>query len=196
MFQSSVLPTFRLAGQVALVKASPALAHRVDLDAPALSVMTDLTRVRAATVHPDASLNQAEQTMIHQGVRMLFVVARMPDIEGLVTTTDLHGERQMRAVVERGQRYGDLTVADVMTPLQSLDAVDLARLGGATVADAIAALQEHGRQHLLVVEQGGRAGPPQARGVISLSQIVRQTGLSIDLLPVASSFSEIKQALV
>ena len=196
MFQSSVLPTFRLAGQVALVKASPALAHRVDLDAPALSVMTDLTRVRAATVHPDASLNQAEQTMIHQGVRMLFVVARMPDIEGLVTTTDLHGERQMRAVVERGQRYGDLTVADVMTPLQSLDAVDLARLRGATVADAIAALQEHGRQHLLVVEQGGRPGSPQVRGVISLSQIVRQTGLSIDLLPVASSFSEIKQALV
>lgn len=196
MLHSPALPTFRLEGSVSLVKASAGVAHRVGLDSPALGVMTDLSRVRAAVVHPDASLSLAEQTMIHQGVRMLFVVAQMPDILGLVTTTDLHGERQMRAVVERGQRYGDLSVADVMTPLQALDAVDLARMRGATVADAILALQEHGRQHLLVVERQDREAPPQVRGVISRSQIVRQTGLSIDLLPVASSFSEIKQALV
>lgn len=196
MSHSAALPTFRLDDGVTLVKARPPAPGRVGLDAPALSVMTDLTLVQAATVHPASTLHQAEQAMIHQGVRMLFVVTQMPDIEGLVTTTDLHGERQIWAVHERGQRYEDLCVADVMTPLASLDAVDFARLRTATVADAIAALQEHGRQHMLVVEQGDRGTPRRIRGVISSSQVVRQTGVTIDLMPVASSFSEIKQALV
>lgn len=195
MSHSSALPTFRIDGGVSLVKASPPVAGRVSLDAPAVSVMTDLTRVHAATVHPASTLHQAEQAMIHQGVRMLFVVTQMPDIEGLVSTTDLHGERQMQAVHERGQRYEDLCVADVMTPLVNLVAVDFARMRTATVADAIAALQEHGRQHLLVVEQVGRGVPSRVRGVLSHSQIVRQTGVTINLMPVASSFSEIEKAL-
>jgi len=49
--------------------------------------MTDLTQVKAATTHPTTSLRQAEQMMIFQGVRMLFVVTEMPSIEGLITAT-------------------------------------------------------------------------------------------------------------
>jgi hypothetical protein len=40
-----------------------------------------------------------------------------------VTTTDLHGDRQMRLVHERGLRWDELIVADVMTPLTELDAI-------------------------------------------------------------------------
>lgn len=196
MSHSPALPTFRLDGGVTLVKTSPGFAGQVSLGAPALSVMTDLTEVRASIVHLAATLAQAGQTMIHQGVCMLFVVTHVPDIEGLVTTTDLHGEGQMRAVHQRGQRYQDLCVADVMSPLASLDAVDFARMRNATVRDVIAALQEHGRHHLLVVEQQNRGVARQVRGVISRSQVERQTGVTIDLMPVASSFSEIKLALV
>ena len=36
--------------------------------------------------------------MIHQGVRMLFVVNEVPALEGLVTTTDLNDDKQMRIV--------------------------------------------------------------------------------------------------
>lgn len=197
MSKSHALPTFRIAPGTALAQASPAVPGRVGLEAPALSVMTDLTLVRAATVHPSTTLRQAEQTMIYQGVRMLFVVTHMPNIEGLVTTTDFHGERQMRAVHQRGLQYDELCVADVMTGLAMLDAVDYARMHSATVADAIAALEQHGRHHLLVLEQAGPDTPCRVRGVISRSQIERQTGMAIDLLPVASSFSEMfEQALL
>ena len=195
MSHSTALPTFRLEPGTALAQASPARPGRVGLEAPALSVMTDLTQVRAATVHPATKLAQAEQTMIHQGVRMLFVVTHMPLIEGLITTTDLHGEHQMRAVHERGQRYDEFCVADVMTALSLLDAVDYARMRSATVSDAIAALKHHGRHHLLVVEQSGGLATRRVRGVISCSQIERQTGVTIDLMPIASSFSEIERAL-
>ena len=53
-------------------------------------------------MQPGVSLHEAEQTMIYQGVRMLFVVSGMPSFLGLVTTTDLHGDRQMALVHERG----------------------------------------------------------------------------------------------
>lgn len=68
------------------------------LDSPALEVMTDLTLVKAATVHPATGLRQAEQAMIYLAVRMLFVVSEMPNIEGLITSTDLRGDTQMRVV--------------------------------------------------------------------------------------------------
>lgn len=36
--------------------------------------------------------------MIHQGVRMLFVATELPAIQGLVTSTDLRGDKAMRLV--------------------------------------------------------------------------------------------------
>ena len=195
MSRSAALPTFRLEPGTALAQAGPSNQAPVDLDAPALRVMTDLTRMRAATTHPSTSLRQAEQVMIYQGVRMLFVVTEMPAVEGLITATDLHGDKQMRAVHDRGLRYDDLCVADVMTETALLDAIDYGRIKSATVADAIATLKRLGRHHLLVVESATPQTPRRVRGVISRSQIERQLGVAIDLAPIASSFSEIERAL-
>jgi hypothetical protein len=49
-------------------------------------------------------------------------------------------------------RDDELIVADVMTPLAILDAVEPDALRRATVSNVIATLQRHGRNHLLVVE--------------------------------------------
>ena len=42
----------------------------------------------------------------------LFVVTDMPLIEGLITATDLGGDKQMRVVHERHLHYDELSVAD------------------------------------------------------------------------------------
>ena len=157
------LPTFRLGRGVALAQAIPWSGTPVTLDSPALSVMTDLTQVKAATTHPSTTLRQAEQMMIYQGVRMLFVVTDMPQVEGLVTDNDLHGDRQMRVVHERGTRYDEVTVADVMTELAMLDALDLERVRTAAVGNAVATLKRLGRNHLLVVERRRRLAPHPRR---------------------------------
>jgi CBS domain-containing protein len=196
MNPAAALPTFRVEPDTALAQAGPADHTPVTLDSPALLVVTDLTRMRAATTHPSTTLRQAEQVMIYQGVRMLFVVSRMPSIEGLITTTDLHGDKQVRAVHERGLHYDDLCVADVMTGIDQLDAVDHARLKSARVGDLIATLQRHGRNHLLVVEAATARSPKRLRGVVSRAQIERQLGRAIEFAPIASSFAEIERALV
>src|SRR6187401_1471703 len=167
MSPDAALPTFRLDRGTTLAQAQPTDNAPVTLASPALAVMTDLTQVKAATTHPRTTLRQAEQMMIYQGVRMLFVVTDMPSIEGLITTTDLRGDRQMRIGYERGLHYDDLCVGDVMTSLSMLDAIDLQHVRGATVANAVATLKRLGRNHLLVVEAATGQTPRRVRGVIS-----------------------------
>jgi CBS domain-containing protein len=196
MSHTPVLSTFRLHKGTTLAQAGPPTGMAVHLESPALQVMTDLTQMRAATIAPGTSLHQAEQAMIYQGVRMLFVVSAYPAVEGLITTTDLHGEKAMCAVHERGRRYVELCVADVMTELSALDAVDYGVLSLATVGELVATLKRHGRNHLLVVDGDGPRAASRLRGLISRTQVERQLGVAIDITPIASSFSEIERALV
>jgi CBS domain-containing protein len=195
MSSYAALTTFRLESGTGIAQTEPPQVAAVTLDSPALQVMTDLTQVKAATTSPATPLRQAEQMMINQGVRMLFVVTDMPSVEGLVTSTDLHGERQMSLVNERNAHYDELCVADVMTKLSMLDAIDFARMQSATVGDVIATLKKFGRNHLLVVQNATDQFARRVRGVISRSQIERQTGVSISISPIAQSFSEIERAL-
>jgi CBS domain-containing protein len=196
MNPDAALPAFRLARGTRLAQTQPADNEPVTLASPALAVMTDLTKVKAATTHPRTTLRQAEQAMIHQGVRMLFVVTDMPLIEGLITATDLGGDKQMRVVHERHLHYDDLCVSDVMTEFGALDAIDYAQLASASVGNAVATLQRFGRNHLLVVEAATTRAPSRVRGVISRSQIERQIGRAIAITPIANSFSEIERALI
>ncbi len=194
MNPDSPLPTRRLPPATVIAQARDGQSRRVTLQSPALDVMTDLTTVKAATTSPSMSLREAEQIMIYQGVRMLFVVRAMPEIEGLVTTSDFHGDVPMRLVQQRGIRYDDLAVGDVMTPLSMIDAIDYRDMSNATVSNVIATLRRHGRNHLLVADASPE-GERRVRGVISRTQIERQLGTSIPITEVANTFPDVVQML-
>ena len=196
MHPEAPLPSFRLTTGVSMIQASPWVNATVTLHSPALDVMTDLTKVKAATIRPEQTLQQAEQTMIYQGVRMLFVVSEMPTLEGLITSTDLSGERPMSMVHARNLRFDELRVADVMTELSMLDAIDYEPMVGATVGNVVATLKRVGRNHLLVVQAAAHGAPRRVRGVISRTQVERQLGQLIDVTPVAGNFSEVERALL
>ncbi len=194
MHPDSPLLTRRLPPATVLAQARDGQSRRVTLQSPALDVMTDLTTVKAAATSPSTSLREAEQVMIHQGVRMLFVVRALPVIEGLVTTSDFHGDVPMRLVQQRGIRYDDLAVGDVMTPLSMIDAIDYRDMSNATVSNVIATLQRHGRNHLLVADASPE-GERRVRGVISRTQIERQLGTLIPITEVANTFPDVVQML-
>jgi len=196
MHRDAVIPTFQLSSGTTITQASPWQTSPVTLESPALEVMTDLTKVKAATIHPDQTLRQAEQTMIYQGVRMLFVVNEMPALQGLITSTDLHSERQMSLVHSRHLRFDEMRVADVMSALSMLDAIALDSMRVATVSNLIATLRSLGRNHLLVVQAGAPDAPQQVRGVISRAQIERQLGQPIEVSEeLAGNFAEVVRAL-
>ena len=196
MHRDAVIPTFQLSTGTTITQTSPWQTLPVTPESPALDVMTDLTKVKAATVHPDQTLRQAEQTMIYQGVRMLFVVNEMPVLQGLITSADLHSERQMSLVHSRHLRFDEVRVADVMAALSMLDAIALDSMRIATVSNLVATLRSLGRNHLLVVQAGTAGAAQQVRGVISRAQIERQLGQPVEVAEeLAGNFAEVVRAL-
>lgn len=193
--QPRAIPTSRFPAGTCISQALPPSQQKVQLDSPALSIMTDLVSVKAATIDPRTLLKQAEQSMIHQGVRLLFVVTDMPCVDGVVTAYDLHGDKPMRIISQRQLRHSDLVVADVMTPLSDLDTIELSALVHATVGQVMATFAHTGHLHLLVVEAASASAPPRIRGLISSTQVQRQLGLLVEGSEIATTFLELSKAL-
>ena len=79
--------------------------------------------------------------MITRGVRSLFVVDDAPTLLGVVTSTDISGERPIQLAYSRRIRYSDVPVRDIMTPADRLEMLDLADVAAARVRDVIATLK-------------------------------------------------------
>ena len=180
-------------------------AARVTPESPALHVMTDLARVSSATIRPQAPLAGANQFMIARGVRLLLVIDEHETVLGVITATDILGERPMLAATARGLRRDELTVADVMTGAEQVQVIALADVEGARVGHVLETLRRAGRQHALVVDfdEIPSSRPLQrpakrtmVRGIFSISQIARQLGVSVQTGgEVARTFSEINAAI-
>jgi CBS domain-containing protein len=178
---------------------------RVSAESAAVDVMTDLTRTAPATIRPQAPLGGANQFMITRGVRLLLVADDHENVLGVITATDVLSERPVRAATERGVRRDELTVADVMTPVEQVEAIEFSDLRGAHVGHVLETLRRAGRQHALVVDFDETPGrrpldPPvrrtMIRGILSVSQIARQLGIALPAgAEVARTFSEIESAI-
>jgi len=166
----------------------------VNLDSPALDVMTDLKRVQAVTIGPDATLNAANKAMVRNTVRSLLVADEKRCILGIITSTDTLGEKPMQIVLERGIRHEEVTVRDIMTPRDRLEVLDLEDVRAAEVGHVVATLKRTGRQHALVAEEVA-SGRQMIRGIFSASQISRQLGIEINASQIASTFAEIEAAI-
>jgi CBS domain-containing protein len=199
------LPIRELGSGAGFRHPTQAQAAKVSIESPALEVMTDLARVTPATIRPQAPLAGANQFMITRGVRLLLVVDEHENVLGVITASDLLGERPMLVATERGMRRDELSVADIMIPAVQVEAIALADLAGARVGHVLETLRRAGRQHALVVDfdeipSGRPLMPPgrraMVRGIFSLSQIARQLGVSVATGgEVARTFSEIGAAI-
>ena len=177
------------------VRPTQVLPERVTLDDPALSVMTDLKSVSVVTVRAKTPMEKAHAKMKRYGVRTLLVLDESDKVLGLLTTTDILGEKPMRFLQQMGGTHADILVRDIMTPQRELEVLSLEDVSGAKVGHVLATLKAAGRQHAMVVEEN--ANFPQAvRGIFSATQIARQLGVQIQITEVARTFAEIEAALV
>ena len=180
-------------------------ASQVTRESPALEVMTDLLRTSPATIRPQAPVDGANHYMLSRGVRLLLVVDERESVLGVVTATDVLGERSLRVALELGVRRTDLTVGDIMTPARQVEVLALADVEGARVGHVLQTLNRTGRQHALVVDSDlvptkslidAPLRRAMVRGIFSLSQLARQLGLPLQGGgEVARTFSDIEAAL-
>jgi CBS domain-containing protein len=167
----------------------------IGAESPAIEAMTDFFRVSVVVVSPDASVVEANAQMISRGVRLLMVTSADDRLEGLITARDILGEKPMQVASARGCKRDELIVADLMTPIGSVDTLYLKEVLNARVVDILDALKRLGRQHILVEDVDAASGLPRVRGLFSATNIGRLLGVPVLGFELASTFSEIEAAL-
>ena len=176
------------------VRPTQVLPERVKLDDPAVNVMTDLKRISVVTVRAKTPMEKAHDKMKRYGVRTLLVLDELDKVLGLLTTTDILGEKPMRFLQQMGGTHADILVRDIMTPQRELEVLSLHDVEVAKVGHVLATLKSTGRQHAMVVEHNDD-GTQAVRGIFSATQIARQLGVQIQFTEVARTFAEIEAAL-
>ncbi|MBU3697976.1 CBS domain-containing protein [Dechloromonas sp.] len=169
--------------------------NQVGADSPAIEAMTDFARINVVAISGDALVDDANARMISRGVRLLMVVGKDEAVLGLITARDILGEKPMQIVQARGIKRDELTVSDLMTPVESIDTLYLSEVLNARVADILAALKKVGRQHILVEDNDPATGLPRVRGLFSATHIGRLLGVPVLGFDLPRTFAEIEAAL-
>jgi CBS domain-containing protein len=156
--------------------------------------MTDFSRVTAVIILAGDTVDEAHRRMIQRGVRLLLVVDQDRKVVGLITATDILGEKPVLYASERGLPREEVLVRDIMTPQERLEVLSMADVRAAKIGHIVATLKSAGRQHAVVVEQGD-GGRQVVKGLYSATQIARQLGASIQTTEIARTFSEIESML-
>jgi len=162
----------------------------VKRNSEATSIMTDLQQSTAYSISAISTIGQAHQKMILCGVRLLFVLDVEDQLSGLITATDLFGERPLIYLREHGGDRNTILVKDIMTPREDIQALYYADVVRASVGDIMETLCQANRQHVLVVDND------HIRGLFSATDIARSVGEDIIVSGRARNFAELNSALV
>jgi len=176
------------------VRPTQALPERVKLSSPATDVMTDLTKVSVVSVRAKTSMDKANAKMIKYGVRMLLVLDDNEQIAGLITATDVLGEKPMRFLQNMGGTHADIMVRDIMSTQRELSAMKIEDVQKAKVGDIVASLKKSNRQHALAASTSPD-GTQTICGLFSITQIARQLGAQVQNFELASTFTEIEAVI-
>lgn len=173
----------------------PPQSKSVTLESSALDVMTDLRHNDAAVIEPHVSMEFANSYMIQRGVRSLLVLNQDHSLRGIITATDILGEKPLRFIQDRRVKHNEIIVSDIMTPLERLEVIPIEEVLKSKVGHVVASLRDTGRQHILVMENNVD-NKPSVCGIFSLTQIERQLGVTISSTKVAENFAEIEEMLM
>jgi len=170
------------------------LPEHVKLSDPAISVMTDLSKVSVVSVRAKTSMDKANAKMIRYGVRLLLVLDDNDQVAGLLTATDVLGEKPMRFLQNMGGTHADIMVRDIMTTQRELEVLKIDDVRNAQVGQIVASLKKSHRQHALVVSEGAD-GKQAVCGLFSITQIARQLGAQVQSFELAHTFAEIEAVI-
>ncbi len=188
------LPHELLAPGTSIHKGTKAENASVKLEDKAELVYTDFVYTRPFTVSSTTTIDQINDKMIACGVRLLFVSEADGPLQGLVTYTDLFGEKPVRYIQEHGGTRDEILAQDIMTPMAQLETLQKKAVLKASVGDIVETIKAAGRQHMLVSEIH-EDGNQVITGLFSSTQIEKLVGMEIELSTRAHTFADLERAL-
>lgn len=200
MMSNAALSLRTPACRLVLPRPASSMAPAAGLADPAVNVMTDLTKSQVIVVRDITPIDEALAYMKDSGVRLLFVVDDGQRLVGLITSTDIQGEKPLRYLHSIGCMHTsctrvDVLVRDIMVPVAAWQVLDFWAVKRATVSQIVSAFKATGRRHLVVVEASDSGMTGIVRGLFSASRLEQFLQQSIETLCTATSFSEIEQVL-
>ena len=169
------------------------LVHASD---PAISVMTDFRKVTPITIEPGLSIDTAIRKMKAVGVRLLLVPDRDDNIIGIISASDIQGERAFKLSHDTGLTRAQIRVEMLMVPLAEVMAMDMITVNDARVGHIINSLRKLERHHTLVVEEDQDTGEQVIRGLFSITHISKLLGHDVsDAEYAAHSLAEVQHEL-
>ena len=193
---TTALQAFPLPSETPIYRVQPSSPAKASPYDPALSAMTDFSRTKLITISPEATVDFAMQVMFHSQVRMLVVLDDSDAMLGLITSTDLMGERPIQISQTDRIPHEKVLVRQIMTPRSQVTAYDVRDIERSHIRDVVMAMRDAGRQHLLVIEQDIKSKHYVLRGAFSLTQIGKQLGVDIEPGETAQSFAELERVLL
>jgi CBS-domain-containing membrane protein len=160
----------------------------------AASVYTDFSLTHPFSVSAATPIDQVNEKMIACGVRLLFVTEGDAVLLGLVTYSDLSGDKPVRYIQAHGGTRNEILAQDLMTPLAQLEALHRPDVEKSRVGDIVETIKAAGRQHMLVSDFGEN-GDQTITGLFSSTHIEKLVGIKIELSARAQTFSELERAL-
>ena len=188
------LQSFPLKAGSTFARPVQVLPERVKLGDPATDVMTDLSKVSLVSVRAKTSMDRANAKMIRSGVRMLLVLDDNEQLAGILTASDVLGEKPTHFLQNMGGTHADIMVRDIMTTLRELEVLKSEDVQHARIGQIVASLKKSGRQHALVAAEGPD-GKQTVCGLFSITQIARQLGAQIHRFELAHTLAEIEAVI-
>ena len=147
----------------------------VNLDSPALDVLTDFKSRPPACISADKTIHEALAQMKIEGVKSLLVTEGEEDIIiGLISARDIQGARPGIIAQQNGINLSEVTVRLAMIPVEDIYTINLEYLSNARVGHIVRLLEEKHINYLLVVEHLKFDSGEIVRGIFSASRIGRQ----------------------
>lgn len=171
----------------------PEIHHGATMSDPAASVLTDLRHSAIVIADHLDRLDGVGELLMRAGVHMALVSDVHGEIVGMVTDEHLRGEAPMRRAMAARVHHDELTLEDVMVPLDDWAVIDAAELPRARVGDVVETLRAHGQRYLFVVEAGD--GRPALLGLFSARRIEAELEQPIHSDGHAHSFAELESRL-
>lgn len=82
-------------------------------------------------------------------------------------------------------------VRDIMTPRHKIEVLSLDDIAQARVGDVVKTLQRLGRQHALVMKRGDGDSIDRITGIISTTQVAKQTGEQINIMGLPTTIADL-----
>ncbi len=144
------IPQSILASPAQLTPPSNKYTMEITEESSAFKVMSDLNLITPATTDENTGLKEANQQMIARGVRMLFVLDDSQQVQGIITSNDLLGEKPLKYIQHFRCATHDIMVKELMTPIGEIEILDYSDIEHARVGDIISTLKSSGRHHALI----------------------------------------------